>query len=87
MTLIYFLTDQPQESFRFFLFILIGTLTSFAAQSLGLLIGSLFSVQVSFLELILGYRFTVNSFFLDCTVSSRSLDGLKHPHWRLFHRR
>lgn len=47
MTLIYFLTAQPPDSFRFFFFLLIGTLTNFCAQSWGLLIGSLFSAQVN----------------------------------------
>lgn len=44
--LIYFMTNQPLESFRAINFILIGILTKFVAQSFGLLIGSMFEVKV-----------------------------------------
>lgn len=44
--IIYVLTDQPMEDFRFFNFLLIGILTTFIAQAHGLLIGSMFNIKV-----------------------------------------
>jgi ABC-2 type transporter len=45
--IIYIMTDQPLEMFRFTSFVLIGILTSFTAQAWGLFMGSMFDITVS----------------------------------------
>jgi len=60
--ILYYLTDQPLEWFRFIMFTLMGFLLTITAQSLGLLIGTIFDVTngtfiasaVSFVMLIFG---------------------------------
>ena len=39
VTLVYFMTSQPLEASRFFMFTLMAVLTSLVAQSVGLVIG------------------------------------------------
>lgn len=46
LIIIYVLTDQPIESFRFTNFVLIGILCNLASQSFGILIGALFKITV-----------------------------------------
>lgn len=48
-SLVYFLAGLPHEFDRFFMFALIGIITSFVAEGLGLWIGATFNVTVSFL--------------------------------------
>jgi len=51
-TLVYFLSAQPLESRRFFMFSGMGLLVSFVAQSVGQMVGAGFSVEVN---LIINY--------------------------------
>lgn len=44
--LIFFMTNQPMETFRMVNVIILAVLTSFTAQSYGLLIGATFEVKV-----------------------------------------
>lgn len=46
-SLVYFLAGLPHEFDRFFMFALIGIITSFVAEGLGLWIGATFNVTVS----------------------------------------
>jgi hypothetical protein len=48
VSLIYTLTDQPLEAFRFFNFLSIGFCACFTAQAYGMLMGSFFEMKVSF---------------------------------------
>lgn len=47
VTVIYTLTDQPLEMFRFVNFLLIGVCACFTAQAYGMLMGSFFKMNVS----------------------------------------
>lgn len=44
---VYFITDQPREPTRFFMFLLIAVLTALVSQSFGLLVGAAFNIEVS----------------------------------------
>lgn len=51
--IVYYMTSQPLEMFRFGMFLSACLLISFVAQSVGLVVGAAMNVQVSKLELIL----------------------------------
>lgn len=42
---VYFITDQPREPTRFFMFLLIAVLTALVSQSFGLLVGAAFNIE------------------------------------------
>lgn len=51
--IVYYMTSQPLEMFRFGMFLSACLLISFVAQSVGLVVGAAMNVQVSKLKLIL----------------------------------
>lgn len=44
--LVYFMTDQPPEAFRFFMFLSIGILMSLIGQSIGYAFGAALNLRV-----------------------------------------
>ena len=46
-TIVYFMSDQPLDVMRFFMFLLMGILISLVAQSLGIVIGAAMDIQVT----------------------------------------
>lgn len=44
---VYFITDQPLDPTRFFMFLFIAVLTALVSQSFGLLVGAAFNIEVS----------------------------------------
>lgn len=50
--IVYYMTSQPLEMFRFGMFLSACLLISFVAQSVGLVVGAAMNVQVSKLKLI-----------------------------------
>lgn len=51
MILVYFMTNQPYEAHRFFMFTNMCIMTSLVAQSLGLAIGAATNIEVSTLTI------------------------------------
>lgn len=53
LTVSYFMTGLPVESYRFFTFCVIGIIVSLTAEGMGLFIGSVFNVTVRFANMYL----------------------------------
>ena len=51
-TIVYFMSDQPLDVMRFFMFLLMGILISLVAQSLGIVIGAAMDIQVTIQSLL-----------------------------------
>jgi len=47
IVIVYFMTNQPMEPMRFFMYLSMGILTSFVAQSVGLAIGAAFEIETA----------------------------------------
>lgn len=51
VSIVYYMTSQPPEMFRFGMFLSACLLISFVAQSVGLVVGAAMNVQVSLLKI------------------------------------
>lgn len=75
--IVYYMTSQPLEMFRFGMFLSACLLISFVAQSVGLVVGAAMNVQVSKLKMIVinNNYFTIilkSLFFLEWSILSAS---------------
>lgn len=50
VVIVYFMTDQPHDVTRFFLYLIAGLMDSFVAQSVGMTVGIAFQLEVRFIK-------------------------------------